>query len=102
MSSDREPSAHDTRFSLPSVDAPPSQEVGVILMGQEVESLLAGLGSTTLAADPAVVFLLVDQVWHAGTVVLTRDHLVRLGGHHWPTAPEMHGPALGNAPPLQS
>lgn len=101
MSSDREPSAYDTRFSLPAVDAPPSAEVGVILMGQEAESLLVGLGTTTLAADPAAVALLVDQVRHTGTVALTLDHLVRLGVHHWRIEREMPGPALDNAVPLR-
>jgi hypothetical protein len=102
VSSDRGPAAQDTRFSLPAVDALPSQEVGVILLGQEVESLLAGLGSTTLAAETTVVFLLVDQVRHAGSVVLTRDHLIRLGGQHWRREREMPGPAPGDAPLRQS
>jgi hypothetical protein len=101
MSSDREPSAHDTRFSFPALDAPPSVEVGVILMGQEAESLLIGLGTTTLAVDPAAVALLVDQVRHTGTVALTLDHLVRLGVHHWRTQREMPGPALDDAAPLR-
>lgn len=101
MSSAREPSAHDTRFSLPAVGDPPSVETGVILMGQEAEALLAGLGATALAADPAAVALLVDQVRHAGTVALTLDRLVRLGVHHWRMEREMPGPALGNAAPLR-
>ena len=101
MSSQHEPSAHDTRFSLPAVDAPSSVEVGVILMGQEAQSLLVGLGTTTLAADPAAVALLVDQVRHTGTVALTLDHLVRLGVHRWRMEREAHGPALDTAAPLR-
>jgi hypothetical protein len=101
MSSPAEPPTADTRFSLPAVDAPPSTEVGVILMGQEAQSLLAGLGTTTLAADPAAVALLVDQVRHTGTVALTLDHLVALGVHHWRAERQMPGPALDTAAPLR-
>jgi hypothetical protein len=101
MSSDREPSAHDTRFSLPEVGAPSSAEVGVILMGQEAESLLVGLGTTTLSADPGAVALLADQVRHTGAVVLSLDHLLRLGVHRWRMEREMPGPALDNAAPLR-
>lgn len=101
MPSGRGRPAHDTRFSLPAVDAAPSAEVGVILLGQETESLLAGLGATTLAADPAAVALLVDQVRHTGTAALTLDRLVGLGADHWRTERALPGPALDRADPLR-
>jgi hypothetical protein len=100
MSSDSAPE-HDTRFSLPAVDALATEEAGVILMGQETEFLLAGLGATTLAADPAAVTLLVDQVRHAGTVTLTIDHLVGLGVRDWRMERVMPGPAPDDAAPLR-
>lgn len=102
VSNHGEPSAQDTRFSLPAVGAPASQEVGVILMGQEIETLLVGLGATSLAADPAAAFLLADQVRHAGVITLTLDHLVRVGADHWRMERELPGPASDYLPLRES
>jgi hypothetical protein len=73
----------DTRFALPAVDDPASTEVGVILMGLDAASLLAGLGLVALAEDPTAVTLLIDQVRHGGEASLTRDQLIEGGAHRW-------------------
>ncbi|WP_020670859.1 DUF6187 family protein [Amycolatopsis nigrescens] len=74
---------HDTRFSLPAVDAPASTEVGVILLGLDAERLLAGLGLATLADDPGLVALAVDQVRHGALTQFTQEGLVEAGATRW-------------------
>ena len=51
MSSNEE--KYDTRFDMPDVDDPASTEAGVIMLGQNADRLLAGLGFASLAEDPA-------------------------------------------------
>ncbi|HEV7979590.1 DUF6187 family protein [Amycolatopsis sp.] len=74
---------HDTEFTLPALDDPASTETGVILMGLDVERLLAGLGLATLADDPAVVALVVDRVRHGALRHLTPEGLVEAGARRW-------------------
>lgn len=76
----------DTRFSLPAVDDPPSTEVGVILMGLDAERILAGLGLATLADDPALVTLVVDQVRHDAVEPITLDAVLAAGARRWRSA----------------
>jgi Family of unknown function (DUF6187) len=78
-----QPAPSDTRFSLPACDDTPATEIGVIVMGLTAEQLLAGLGMAALADDPVAVTLLVDQVRHDGTVVLTLGHLITVGQDRW-------------------
>ncbi|MFE0025283.1 DUF6187 family protein [Amycolatopsis sp. NPDC059021] len=77
------PAAHDTRFSLPSIDDPASTEVGVILMGLDADRLLAGVGLARLADDPALVTLAVDQARHGALDRLGPDALVEAGRDRW-------------------
>lgn len=86
-------SQEDTRFDMPSVDAPASTEVGVILLGLDTERLLAGLGMATLADDPAVVALSVDHVRHGAALRMTTDALVEAGCRRWAAA----APAIAEA-----
>jgi hypothetical protein len=79
-------SREDTRFAMPSVDAPASTEVGVILLGLDAERLLAGLGMATLADDPATVALSVDHVRHGAALRFATDALVEAGCHQWTAA----------------
>jgi hypothetical protein len=72
---------HST-FALPAVDQPADTETGVILAGLDAERLLAGLGLASLADDPTLVTLLVDQVRHGGGE-LTIDGLLALGARRW-------------------
>ncbi|MFD8500321.1 DUF6187 family protein [Amycolatopsis sp. NPDC059657] len=74
---------HDTRFSLPGIDDPPSTEAGVILMGLDAERLLAGLGLATLADDPALVTLAVDRVRHGALTQFTAEGLIETGAARW-------------------
>jgi hypothetical protein len=81
-----EPAGHDTRFSLPACDDPPSTETGVIVMSLPPRELLACLGLTALAGDPAAVTLLTDHIRHAGAVRLSFSQLVEAGLAHWHAA----------------
>lgn len=81
-----EPAGHDTRFSLPACDDPPSTETGVIIMGLPPRELLACLGLTTLAGDAAAVTLLMDHIRHAGAIRLTLGELVEAGLARWRAA----------------
>lgn len=76
-------SQEDTLFGMPSVDAPASTEVGVILLGLDAERLLAGLGMATLADDPAAIALTVDHVRHSEALRMTTDALVEAGCRRW-------------------
>lgn len=74
----------DGGFVLPAVDEPPLTETGVILAGLDAERLLAGLGMASLADDPALVTLLVDQVRHSGGGgELTIEELHAIGARRW-------------------
>lgn len=75
--------APDPRFALPSIDAPPSVEAGVVLLGLDAERLLAGLGLAALADDPALVALAVDRIRHDARGALTTGQLVALGARRW-------------------
>jgi hypothetical protein len=77
---------HDTRFSLPACDDPPSTEIGVVVMGLPPRELLACLGMTVLAGDPAAVTLLIDHIRHAGAARLTFAQLVEAGLARWHAA----------------
>lgn len=79
-------SPEDTRFAMPSVDAPASTEVGVILLGLDAERLLAGLGLAALADDPATVALSVDHVRHGAPLRLVANELVAAGCTRWTEA----------------
>jgi hypothetical protein len=79
-------SQEDTRFAMPSVDAPASTEIGVILLGLDAERLLAGLGMATLADDPAAIALSVDHVRHEAALRFTTDALVEAGCRRWAAA----------------
>ena len=70
-------------FLLPDVDAPASVETGVILLGLEADRLLAGLGFATLADDPTLVTMVVDQARHSAIGGLTMPALVDLGADRW-------------------
>ncbi|WP_436497742.1 DUF6187 family protein [Actinokineospora sp. HUAS TT18] len=72
----------DTRFTLPALDAPPSTETGVMLLGLDPERLLACLAVVTLADDPGQVAMLVDHVRHGGAH-LTMPDLVAAGASRW-------------------
>lgn len=74
---------HDTRFSLPGIDDPPSTEAGVILLGLDAERLLSGLGLAMLADDPALVTLAVDRVRHGAMAQFTAAGLVETGAARW-------------------
>lgn len=76
----------DTRFSLPAVNDLSSTEVGVILMGLDAERLLAGLGLATLADDPALVTLVVDQVRHHAFEPVTLNAVLAAGARRWRSA----------------
>jgi hypothetical protein len=86
-------SQEDTRFAMPSVDAPASTEIGVILLGLDAERLLAGLGMATLADDPATVALSVDHTRHGAALRFATDMLVEAGCRRWTAA----SPALAEA-----
>jgi hypothetical protein len=73
----------DTRFTLPAVDDPPLTETGVILMGLDAERLLTGLGLASLADDPALVALAVDQLRHTGVQRLPVGALLTAGARCW-------------------
>jgi hypothetical protein len=86
---------HDTEFALPSVDDAPSTETGVILMGLDVERLLAGLGFAMLADDAAMVALTVDRVQHGALRHITAEGLVEAGAGRWRALrPAIAGSAL--------
>jgi hypothetical protein len=74
---------YSTEFALPNVDDPASVEVGVILLGLDADRLLAGLGLTALADDPAMVTLVVDQARHNAARNLGADALLDLGISRW-------------------
>jgi len=57
---------YDSRFTLPEIDAPGATEAGVVLLGLDIDRLLAGLGFALLADDPALVTQAVDQARHGG------------------------------------
>ncbi|GAA4549769.1 DUF6187 family protein [Amycolatopsis samaneae] len=78
-----EPTSHDTRFSLPSIDDPASTEVGVILLGLDADRLLAGVGLARLADDPALVTLAVDQARHGALDRLGTAALLDAGRIRW-------------------
>jgi hypothetical protein len=72
------------QFAMPAVDGSALTETGVILAGLDAERLLAGLGLASLADDPTLVTLLVDQVRHSGGgAELTMDELLELGARRW-------------------
>jgi Family of unknown function (DUF6187) len=79
-------SDYDTRFTLPAVDDPASVEVGVILMGLDVERLLAGLGVAALGDDATLAMLVVDQARHGIPPDLTMSALVSGGARRWRAA----------------
>lgn len=70
-------------FLLPGVDDAPSTEVGVILMGLDVERLLVGLATAARADEPGLVALSVDLTRHGGTAAITFDDLVDDGLRRW-------------------
>jgi uncharacterized protein DUF6187 len=74
---------HDSPFLLPGIDDPASTEAGVILMGLEVDRLLAGLGLAAFADDPTLVTMVVDQARHGALRDITTDALEELGGRRW-------------------
>jgi uncharacterized protein DUF6187 len=74
---------HSTEFSLPAVDDPASTEIGVILMGLETDRLLAGLGLASVADDPTMVTMVVDQARHGALPAITADSLVAAGADRW-------------------
>jgi hypothetical protein len=76
------PEPHDSRFALPALDDPASTEAGVILLGLDVDRLLAGLGVARLADDPALVTQVVDQARH-GLAGFGMPALVESGRQHW-------------------
>ncbi|MEQ0565872.1 DUF6187 family protein [Amycolatopsis sp. NEAU-NG30] len=73
---------HDSRFSLPEVDAPAATEAGVILLGLDADRLLAGLAVARLADDPALVTQVVDQARH-GSAAFGLGGLLESGREHW-------------------
>lgn len=77
---------YDTRFSLPGIDDPASTEAGVILMGLDADRLLAGLGLASLADDPTMVTLVVDQARHGALTGIPFDVLVDAGVARWRAA----------------
>jgi hypothetical protein len=85
-------------FLLPMVDATPSAEAGVIIMGLEVEQLMVGLGLVALADYPTAVTLLVDQARHTGVAQVTGKDLVALGVRLW----QAERDALGSWPAHQA
>jgi hypothetical protein len=70
---------------LPAVDDLASTEVGIILLGLDVERLLAGVGVARLADDPALVALAVDQARH-GVAGFGFPELVAVGCAGWRAA----------------
>jgi hypothetical protein len=80
---DPDAAASDPRFILPSLDAPPAVEAGVVILGLDAERLLAGLGLAALADDPALVTLAVDRIRHDAPGALTTGQLVALGARRW-------------------
>jgi hypothetical protein len=73
---------YDSRFTLPAIDAPADAEVGVILLGLDVDRLLAGLGFAHFADDPALVTQAVDQARH-GTFTTGMTELAAAGLARW-------------------
>ncbi|HEX4705760.1 MAG TPA: DUF6187 family protein [Pseudonocardiaceae bacterium] len=73
----------DLAFTLPAVDHPASVEAGVILAGLDTERLLAGLGLASVADDPTLVTLLVDQIRHGGDGRFTIDAALGVGADRW-------------------
>jgi hypothetical protein len=77
----------DTRFTLPSIDDPPDIEIGVILMGLDVDRLLAGLGIATADDDDAAaVTLRVDQSRHEVPGAPTLVAALAVGTARWHAA----------------
>jgi hypothetical protein len=79
---------YDTEFTMPDLDAPPTTEAGVILMGLPAERLLAGLGLAGIADDPVQVTLVVDQATHGALDTISADALVAAGIDRWRTTRE--------------
>lgn len=73
----------DTRFTLPGVDDPPLVETGVLLMGLDVQRLLAGLAASPGADDPGQVALSVDLSRHGAQPGVRFDDLVDEGLRRW-------------------
>lgn len=94
--------APDTRFVLPSLDAPPAVEAGIVLLGLDAERLLAGLGLAALADDPAMVTLAVDRIRHDARGALTTGQLVALGARRWRRARDGLAAAGVPGPPAGS
>ncbi|HEX3591574.1 MAG TPA: DUF6187 family protein [Pseudonocardiaceae bacterium] len=74
----------DTRFAMPAVDHPALTEIGVILSGLDTDRLLAGLGASRDADDPALVTLLVDRLRHGDTAAMA--DVIAAGAGRWLTA----------------
>ena len=72
----------DNRFVLPGVDEPGTTEAGIILLGLDVDRLLAGVGFARLADDPALVTQAVDQARH-GAFAVDLAGLVEIGRGRW-------------------
>ncbi|MEU4252162.1 DUF6187 family protein [Amycolatopsis sp. NPDC026612] len=88
----------DTRFALPSIDAPDATEVGVILLGLDAERLLAGVGFARLADDPALVTQVVDQARHE-VAGLGYAGLIAAGRARWRAVRAAAGSPPGTATP---
>lgn len=85
----------DTIFGLPAVDDPPHVETGVILLGLDVERLVAGLGLATLTDDAALLTLAVDHLRHGTPRAFTLDAVLDAGVRRWLAT----RPALATADP---
>lgn len=72
----------DHRFVLPAIDEPGTTEAGIILLGLDVDRLLAGVGFARLADDSALVTQAVDQARH-GVFAVDLAGLVEIGRARW-------------------
>lgn len=88
----------DNRFVLPAVDEPAATEAGIILLGLDVDRLLAGVGFARLADDAALVTQAVDQARH-GAFAIDLAGLVAIGRARWlavrGTLPELRSGEAG-------
>ncbi|WP_132123356.1 DUF6187 family protein [Actinocrispum wychmicini] len=98
-------SSQDTAFAMPAVDDPPSTEVGIILLGLDVERLMAGLGMAAMAEDPGAVALSVDHVRHGAALRPAMADLVEVGCRRWRSVrvavAEAAGGVVGSGSPRQ-
>jgi hypothetical protein len=73
-------------FRLPHVDASAEAELGVVLMGMDVERLILALGFEALFSEPASVLLTVDHLIHHELATITAAQARAAAADAWKQA----------------